>query len=131
MLFQGTLDRFPGLNFIVSEAGIGWIPYLMARLDDHYLEYGYDMPYLDDLPSKYICDQFYFTTQPLGHTPSTSSHIAHWLEMIGPDCVMYSADLPHADFDPPEELFERISGRLDSETVEYVMGKTAKRLYDL
>jgi predicted TIM-barrel fold metal-dependent hydrolase len=51
--------------------------------------------------------------------------------MIGPDSIMYSADLPHTDFDPPAELFNRIRSNFDVETVRGIMGETAVKLYNL
>jgi hypothetical protein len=131
MLFRGVPDRFPDLEFVIQEAGIGWIPYLMWRLDDHYLEFDDEIPYLDKLPSKYFADRFYFTTQPLGHTARNGAHLAWALEMAGPDSVMYSSDMPHKDFDPPSELFDRIRGHFDAETVRGVMGETAASLFDI
>ena len=33
-IFSGMFDRFPGLRLVLSEGGIGWIPYLLDRFDD-------------------------------------------------------------------------------------------------
>ena len=129
LLFRGVPERHPDLTFVFQEAGIGWIPFLMWRLDDHYLQFGDEIPYLNKLPSEYIRDQFYFTTQPLGHTARNGAHLAQALEMVGPDSVMYSADLPHTDFDPPEELLNRIRSHFDAETVRGIMGETAADLF--
>jgi predicted TIM-barrel fold metal-dependent hydrolase len=131
MLFEGVPERFPDLEFVFQEAGLAWIPYMTWRLDDHYLELSDEIPHLDKLPSKYVEDQFYFSTQPLGHTARNPKHLAMAIEMAGPENVMYSSDLPHPDFDPPEELFDRIKGHLASGTVESIMGGTAARVFDL
>lgn len=131
MLFRGVPNRFPDLDFIFQEAGIGWIPYTLWRLDDHYLELSDEIPGLDQLPSEYVHEQFYFTTQPLGHTARNPKYLAMAIEMAGADNVMYSSDLPHPDFDPPEELFDRINGHLDRETVAGIMGETALEVFDL
>jgi predicted TIM-barrel fold metal-dependent hydrolase len=131
MLFRGVPERFPDLTFVFQEAGIGWIPYTLWRLDDHYLELSDEIPALDRLPSEYVHEQFYFTTQPLGHTARNPEHLAMAIEMAGPDNLMYSSDLPHPDFDPPEELFDRINGHFDRETVAGIMGGTACEVYDL
>lgn len=130
LMYNGVPERYPDLNFVHQEAGIGWVPYLMYRMDDHYLEFSYEIPALDKLPSEYIKDQFYFTTQPLGHTPSASDYIATCIESIGTDRVMFSGDLPHADFDTPEELSDRLR-RFDDDTVADIMGGTARKVFDL
>jgi len=131
MIVQGVPARYPDLDFVFQEAGIGYISYLKWRLDDHYLERSDEAPYLDQLPSEYMADQFYFTTQPLGHTAENPKHLAWAVEMAGPDNVMYSSDLPHKDFDPPGELFDRIHTHFDAETVRNIMGETAIDIFDL
>ena len=131
MLFRGVPERFPDVTFVFQEAGIGWIPYLLWRLDDHYLQFADELPYLNKLPSEYVVDQFYFTTQPLGHTASNGRHLAWAIEMAGPESIMYSSDLPHTDFDPPEELFDRIRSAFDDDVVANIMGETAMGVFDL
>jgi predicted TIM-barrel fold metal-dependent hydrolase len=32
-LMSGTLERFPGLNVILSEGGAGWVPYVLERAE--------------------------------------------------------------------------------------------------
>jgi len=131
LLFNGVPEKHPSLDFVFLEAGIGYVPYMTWRLDDHYLEAPDQVPGLRRLPSSYIEDQFYFTTQPLGHTANDPNHIARAIEMAGPGSIMYSADLPHADFDPPRELFDRINSHFDSDTVRGIMGETAVDIFGL
>ena len=45
--------------------------------------------------------------------------------------MLYAADMPHHDFDPPEELFDQIAAHLDPRDVAGVMGETAADLFDL
>lgn len=131
MLFQGLPERFPDIDWVLQESGIGWIPYMIWRLDDHYLELADEVAILNRLPSDYIAERFYFSTQPLGHTARNPEHLAWALEMAGPDRIMYSSDLPHPDFDPPEELFDRIKGHFDDETIRGIMGETATEVFAL
>lgn len=129
MLYRGVPERFPDLEFVYQEAGIGYIPYFTWRLDDHYLERGYEVPHLQKLPSEYIQDQFYFTTQPVGLTEKpghpANQHLAQVVEMVGAENLMFSTDLPHPDFDTPNELYDRIDGYLDPDDVRAVMGENA------
>jgi len=131
MLFQAVPARYPDLQFVFQEAGVGWIPYTKWRLDDHYLELSDEVPGLDKLPSKYVDDQFYFSTQPLGYTGDHPEHMAKMIELVGPENLMYASDLPHPDFDPPEELYDRIRGHLDDEAVRGIMGETAADVFGL
>jgi hypothetical protein len=130
MLVRGVPERFPDLDFVFQESGVAWVPYLVWRLDDHYLELPHEF-HIDDLPSRYVEDQFYFTTQPLGHTAENPTHLARAIEMAGADSIMYASDLPHTDFDPPEELFGRVSREFDGAAVRGMMGETAVDVFDL
>lgn len=130
MLVRGVPERFPDLEFVFQESGIGWVPYAIWRLDDHYLELSHEF-HLRKLPSEYIHDSFYFTTQPLGHTADNPEHLARMIELAGPGNIMYASDLPHTDFDPPEELFDRINRYFDQDTVRAMMGETAVDVFDL
>lgn len=131
MMFQGVPERFPDLKFNFQEAGVGWIPYTIWRLNDHYMSLSDEVPYLTKLPSAYIKDQFYFSTQPVGHIDGNPEHLAWAMEMADPELIMYSSDLPHPDFDTPEFMLNRIRSYFDEETVRGIMGETGRELYDL
>jgi len=131
MLYRGTFERFPDLEVVFQESGIAWVPFLKWRLDDHYMELSDDLPLLGKLPSEYVDESVYFTTQPLGLTAANPKHLAGAIGMTGPGNVMYASDLPHADFDPPGELFDRVHSGFGAETVRGMMGETAAGLYGL
>lgn len=127
---RGVPERFPDLDLVFDEGGIGWVPEFMGRLDDQYMTRGEEMPHLDKLPSEYVGEQVHFTTQPILPTHGNHEFIVALFEMIGIDGVMYSADLPHPTFDPPEELFDQIS-TMDREQVSQIMAGNAVDLYGL
>jgi predicted TIM-barrel fold metal-dependent hydrolase len=35
-IFHGLFDRYPRLRMVGSEAGAGWVPYLLGEMDDRY-----------------------------------------------------------------------------------------------
>lgn len=131
LMFLGVPERFPDLSFVFQEAGIGWISYMKGRLDDHYLEYTNQIPSLTKNPSDYMDDQFYFTSQPLELLGNNPRKMAMTIELAGADSIMYSSDIPHGDWDPPEELFRPICGHFDESTVKGIMGETAAELFEL
>jgi predicted TIM-barrel fold metal-dependent hydrolase len=129
LVLQGVPEKFPDLDIVIQEAGIGWIPYLLWRLDDHYFELSYETPLLDKPPSEYVEESFHFTTQPLGHTRTNPKHIAQMIDMVGHESILYSSDLPHADFDPPNELFDRINSHFDDDAVRGMMDENGAELF--
>lgn len=132
-MLRGVTERFPDLKHLFQEAGVAAVPYFIWRLDDQYLNKGEEVPHLNKLPSEYIYDDelVYFTTQPVGHTARSPRDLARAIELAGPEIMVYAADLPHAAFDPPSELFDRIVGHFEEDTVEQIMGGTAANLFDL
>lgn len=36
MIFMGALERFPDLELVLAESGVGWLPYFVARMDDQF-----------------------------------------------------------------------------------------------
>lgn len=130
IMFRGLPERFPDLEFVIQEAGLAWAANLKMRLDDHYMEHAEEIPHLQHLPSEYMDDRFYFTTQPLGMSKNPK-HLASIVDIVGPESIMYSADLPHVDFDPPSELFDRIRAHFETEQLEMMMGGTAAEVFNM
>ncbi len=55
MIFQGVFEFFPQLRVAYLEAGAGWIPFMMDRLDEDFERRGKKWaPRLKKLPSDYI-----------------------------------------------------------------------------
>lgn len=98
LIVQGTPVKFPDLSFVILESGLGWIPYMMARLNNEYHERRSEAPLLEKSPEAYIRERFYFGTQPLEEF-NNPSHMRRIMEIVGPDSIMYGSDFPHHDFD--------------------------------
>ena len=93
MIAGGVLERFPDLKVGFFEAGCSWVPYWLARLDDHYLHPKLG-PYLGGLtmkPSEYFERQCFVTCDPGDHT------IPLAIQGIGAHKIMFATDYPHFD----------------------------------
>jgi hypothetical protein len=131
MVCNGVPERFPDLEFVLQEPGFEWLPWMMWRLDDHYLQNSEDLPLLRKRPSEYIRDQFYVTTQPLGHT-ETTRYLGWTAEMAGgAETLLYASDHPHPDFDPPEEVLRPLRPHLEEADLRGIMGETAIEVFEL
>src|SRR5262249_38598919 len=51
MIETGVPVRFPRLKIVFTEGGIGWVPWIMWRLDKEYAERRREVPFLTDRPS--------------------------------------------------------------------------------
>jgi len=129
LLVAGVPERFPDLDFIVMESGLGWIPYMTRRLDYYYSSRRQDAPGLTKPPSEYIDDSFWFTTQPIegADDPEYVQQIISW---IGPENLMFSSDYPHSDFDYSDELYSTLRDGFDRDAIEAIYGGNAREVLD-
>jgi predicted TIM-barrel fold metal-dependent hydrolase len=86
MLFE----RFPRLKIVSVEAGCGYAPYLMDRLDAKY-EALHKLVPLPRRPSEYIRENCYFVAE------QGERSIDMALQLVGDDRIMWGSDYPHVD----------------------------------
>src|SRR5262249_57458803 len=43
IVFSGALDRFPRFKFVLGEAGVTWLPYILDRMDEEYEDRYYQL----------------------------------------------------------------------------------------
>jgi predicted TIM-barrel fold metal-dependent hydrolase len=113
LMWSRVLREFPTLRIALSEGGIGWIPYLLDRLDwiytRHHLWTGQDFG--DRLPSEVFRERIVtcFIDDPTGLT---------MLDRVGVDSVCWEADYPHSDSTwpiSPETLMKSVDPALISD----------------
>ena len=124
--FSGMLERHPGLRLVMGESGIGWVPFVLERLEYEYENY-YDAM-KDDRPgvrpTELFRRQMYVTFQEEKLGVQLIPH-------IGEDNVMWASDYPHPDGTFPESLkaIEKIFVGIDPRIQRKVTRDTAARLY--
>lgn len=128
MITRGVPVRFPDLEFVFQEAGIGWVPYMKKRLDNEYAEKRDDAAILEQLPSEYIDEQFYFTSHPV-EGAKDPEYVTNMIRMLGPDNLLFSSDYPHLDFDHSNALFRAVRGAFSDEQVRRIYGETAVEVF--
>ena len=91
LIVNGICHRFPRLNFVSVESGIGWIPFLLEELDWQWKNVGFslDHPEYELLPSEY------FRRQIFGCFWFESGSAIAAIEQIGADNILYETDFPH------------------------------------
>ncbi len=80
MLETGVPARYPELKLGFMEAGCGWIPFILHRLDKEYIERRREVPFLQERPSHYI-KRCFFGTQPI-EEPERLSDIVKLYELF-------------------------------------------------
>jgi predicted TIM-barrel fold metal-dependent hydrolase len=123
LVFGGVLERSPDLRVVIGESGIGWIPYVLHRMDaeweDQFQDLGLSMP-----PSAYWRRQCRATyqTDPIG---------IKLLDDLGAETIMWGSDFPHPDGVWPDsrEYIERELGHLPAAVRHQIVCGNAARLY--
>jgi predicted TIM-barrel fold metal-dependent hydrolase len=124
----GVFERFPKLSIAYLESGIGWVPYMMDRLDEEIEKRGADeTPYLTKLPSEYVASGRIFFGVECGEK-TIPDGIRWGLEHT----LLYSSDYPHWDGDWPHTISTvRERTDLSDEAKKNMMHDNAARFYRL
>jgi predicted TIM-barrel fold metal-dependent hydrolase len=109
MMFGGVFDEFPELRVAYCEAGTGWVPYLVERLDLEYSSRHNQVPWVKQPPSEHLRSGRIFF-----HTELGEKNLAHAIRMLGRDDAFFCAsDYPHEPREEFPEALEEFAERDD------------------
>jgi predicted TIM-barrel fold metal-dependent hydrolase len=128
-LFSGVLVRFPGLKLAYSEGQIGWLPYILERVDDVWLEHrawGGVRDIVPEPPSTYYYRQVFGCF-------FRDRHGIDSIEACGVDNVAFETDYPHTDSTWPhtKKIAEELVVGLADDVVYKIMRGNAIRMLSL
>jgi predicted TIM-barrel fold metal-dependent hydrolase len=128
-LFSGVLVRYPTLKLAYSEGQIGWLPYVLERVDDVWREHrawGGVRDIVPEPPSTYFKRQVYGCF-------FRDKHGCDSLDVIGVDNVTFETDYPHTDSTWPEtkQVAEKMMADLDDDVVYKIVRGNAIRMLEL
>ena len=123
----GVMERHPKLRFAFLEAGCGWLPYWLWRLDQEYENLAWEVKQnVKMLPSEYFRRQCFVGIEP------SEPYISQLIEFIGTDNLLFGTDYPHIDHNPHivndaldlEQTFDR-------SFLEKIFWHNPRRFYDV
>jgi predicted TIM-barrel fold metal-dependent hydrolase len=118
-------ERFPRLRVAMSEGGIGWMPWVLERVDYVWERHRFYTG-MDDAqrPSEIFRDHIY------GCFISDDAGLAN-LDLIGADNVMFEGDYPHSDSNWPNarKLLEESLADIPDEVARKVAEENARRVF--
>ncbi|HEY6798933.1 MAG TPA: amidohydrolase family protein [Kineosporiaceae bacterium] len=126
MLLSPVFHKFPGLKVALSEGGIGWMPWLLERIEYVWLRHRwYNDVNRDVRPSELFAKHIYgcFISDNVG---IAARHL------IGIDNIMFESDYPHSDSQWPHTrkiLAEALADVPDDEARKLVEDN-ARTLYN-
>jgi predicted TIM-barrel fold metal-dependent hydrolase len=128
-LFSGVLVRFPTLTLAYSEGQIGWIPYILERVDtvwEEHRAWGGVRDLIPEPPSTYYFRQIYgcFFRDNFG---------LHSIEAIGLDNITFETDYPHTDSTWPDtkKVAIEMMGHLPPDVIRKIVRGNAIRMLGL
>jgi predicted TIM-barrel fold metal-dependent hydrolase len=126
MTLSGMCERHPKLRLVLGESGLGWVPYVLERLDYEYRNY-YELIHdyrVKRLPSEIFRSQVFLTYQQdlIG---------LKLMREIGAGNVMWASDYPHGDSTWPNsrKAVDETLAALSIEDGRRVVSENALALY--
>jgi predicted TIM-barrel fold metal-dependent hydrolase len=129
LLLGGVCERHPSLRIAFLESGTGWLPYWLARLDEHreWMETT-ECAALSLTPSEYFARQCVISSDP------EDTLAALVIGRVGADHVMWASDFPHPDAafpDALEQFLDRLGGVDVATDIRRVLWDTPLAFYRL
>ena len=128
-LLSGVLARFPRLKIAFSESQVGWMPFLLERVDHVFTEsrvWSNLDPSLTDLPSSYVPGRVFgcFFDDMIGVDARHE---------IGIGQLVFETDYPHQDSTWPDtpKLVAQIAERVPPDELEMLVRTNAITMLDL
>ena len=126
LIGSGLMDRYPKLRIGTLEAGHGWLPFWMKRLDEHAQTIRAALPELKHAPSEYVTGGRYFQSIEIPEGGPMTNAVA---DLVGEHVLMYASDYPHGESHFPESVKLALAWDMGEERRRKLLWDNAVRLY--
>jgi uncharacterized protein len=96
MIVHGVFERFPRLRVAYMEAGCGWLPSWLHRIDEHLELASLEFPELTMSATGYFRRNCWISTE------CEDPFVADVVRWLGDDHIVFESDFPHPDSKFPE-----------------------------
>lgn len=127
---DGLMEQFPALRVGFMEAGCGWAPYWLERMDEHWRHFYFGRTRRTGEPPS-----FYFRRQCFVSCEAGEELVASFIEHLGEDSLVTATDYPHPDAVDkfPDRTIGDLSGGavLSPSSKQKVLWDNPARLYGI
>ncbi|MBI2369559.1 MAG: amidohydrolase family protein, partial [Deltaproteobacteria bacterium] len=125
MILGGIPELFPRLRIAYLEAGCGWVPYWMWRLDEEYEKRTPEASLLKAKPSEYMrSGRIFYSCDP------DEEMIDYVMDRLGEDVIFYASDYPHWDALYPNSVKVLMANKgLTDKRKKKILDDTCRRFY--
>ncbi len=97
MIVHGVFERFPRLRVAYMEAGCGWLPSWLHRIDEHL-----ELAGAAEAPDLTMSATDYFRRNCWISTECDDRYVADVMRWMGDDHIVFETDFPHPDSKYPK-----------------------------
>ena len=126
LIGSGVMDRYPELRIGTLEAGHGWLPFWIARIDEHAETIAAALPKLERKPSEYVMSGRYFQSIEIPEGAPLTNAVA---DLLGDGVLMYASDYPHGESHFPKSVETVLGWDMDESRKRKLFWENAIRFY--
>jgi uncharacterized protein len=130
LILSRVFDRFPDLQIVSVESGIGWIPFILETLDYEMSENAPgELRKMAKKPSEYFKSNLYATFW----FENNFDKLASLVETVGDERILFATDFPHPTclYPDPLKSVEKKLSTLPEESRNRILGGNSRQLYRL
>lgn len=122
----GVMDRYPSLRVGTLEAGHGWLPSWVNRLEEHTKLCAEALPALKQTIRGYVTGGRYFQSIEVSEGAAITQSV---IDLLGPDILMFGSDYPHGESWFPVSVETVLGWNLSQDILRKLFWDNAVRYY--
>ena len=126
LIGNGVMERYPKLRIGTLEAGHGWLPFWLARIDEHAETVKSAIPPLKHKPSEYATSGRYFQSTEIHEGDRITNAVS---DLLGDDLLMYGSDYPHSESRFPKSVETVMAWNMPQERKRKLLWDNAVKFY--
>jgi len=130
LILSQVFDRYPELQVVSVESGVGWIPFILETLDYEMSENApEELARFKKPPSEYFRSNLYATFW----FENNRNKLPELIDAVGADRILFETDFPHPTcmYPAPLQTVEKKMATLSEDTRRKIYGENARKLYRL